>query len=110
MKDGIYRASLRGESTYVRAQVDAVAFELLKGKTCVESGKQSLENTRQRVEFGWHAVATKLAAQGLGDSFSIVRFVNQMLPAKTEREWVAHQLRQRMPSREATQYLELRHL
>ena len=40
-KDGIYRASLRGDSTYVRAQADAVAAELLKGNVRVEPGKRN---------------------------------------------------------------------
>jgi hypothetical protein len=39
-KDGIYRASQRGDSTYVRAQAEAVAVELLKGNARAEAGKQ----------------------------------------------------------------------
>src|SRR6202035_2786370 len=42
MKDGIYRASLRGDSTYVRAQAEAVAAELLKRSVPAEPGKRQL--------------------------------------------------------------------
>jgi hypothetical protein len=44
-KDGIYRAGLREESTYLRARAEAVASELLKGEICVEAGKRSLVST-----------------------------------------------------------------
>ncbi len=49
-KDGIYCASLRGDSTYVRAQAEAVAAELLSGKFEVESGKSTRIETRREVE------------------------------------------------------------
>ena len=99
-KDGIYRASLRGDSTYVRAQAEAVASDLLKGNILMESGKRTLAETRKRVEGGWRAVAAKLIEQGCGDAARIERFVNEMPPAWAERERVAHALRQRLPSRD----------
>lgn len=99
MKDGIYRASLRGDSTYIRAQAEAVASEFLKGNTRVESGKRTLMETRNRVEGGWRAVAAKLTGQGCRDAASIERFVSEMTPPWAEREWVAHALKQRLPSR-----------
>src|SRR5882672_11354515 len=37
--DGIYRATLRGDSTHTRARTEAVADELLKGDLRVEPGK-----------------------------------------------------------------------
>jgi hypothetical protein len=40
--DGIYRATLRGESTHTRARVEVVASELLKGNLRVEPGKSKL--------------------------------------------------------------------
>src|SRR5580704_11318730 len=52
-KDGIYRASLRGDSTYVRAQAEAVAAELLKGDLRAEPGKSRLIDTREKIERGW---------------------------------------------------------
>jgi hypothetical protein len=104
MKDGIYRASLRGDSTYIRAQTEAIASELLQGKIRVEPGKQALTETRRRVERGWRAVAVKFTGQGCGDAGSIVQFVKEMPPPWTERERVAHALGQRVPSRERDQH------
>ena len=63
-KDGIYRASLRGDSTYVRAQAEAVAAELLKGeqpcrtrqthacRDTAESRKRLANSCRQSCQ-GW---------------------------------------------------------
>src|SRR5580658_1464662 len=57
-RDGIYRASLRGDSTYVRAQAEAVAAELLKGNNRLEPGNRALVETRRQVENGWRSVAS----------------------------------------------------
>jgi hypothetical protein len=95
-KDGIYRASLRGDSTYLRAQAEAVAAELLKGNTRVEPGKRTLVETRRQVENGWRSVASLLAKDGHHDLASDVRrFVDHMPVAKTEHERIAHELQQR---------------
>jgi len=99
MKDGIYRASLRGDSTYARARAEAVASELLKGGVRVQPGKRNLTETRKRVEGGWRAVAEKLAQQGCRDVPGIERFVSEMPPPWTEREWIADALEKRLPSR-----------
>jgi hypothetical protein len=100
MKDGIYRAGRRGESTYIRAQAEAVASELLSGNFREEPGKRTLTETRRRVEGGWRATAAKLTRQGCRDAANIEQFVNEMPPPWAERERVAHALRQRLPSRE----------
>jgi type IV secretion system T-DNA border endonuclease VirD2 len=60
-KDGIYRASQRGDSTYLRAQAEAVAAELLKGNIRPDAGKRTLLETRRQVEGGWRSVASLLA-------------------------------------------------
>lgn len=97
MKDGIYRASLRGESTHVRAQAEAVAAELLKGNVHIEPGKQKLMETRRAVEGGWQAVADLLARGGQNDLVNdVTRFVERMLPPNTEREAIAVELMSRM--------------
>jgi hypothetical protein len=99
MRDGIYRASLRGESTYIRTQAEAVASELVKGSIRVEPGKRTLTETRQRVEGGWRAVAARITEQGCRDAESIERFVSEMPPLWTERERVADALKNRLPYR-----------
>jgi hypothetical protein len=96
-KDGIYRASLRGDSTYVRARAEAVAAELLKGNNRVELGKHKLVETRHQVESGWRSVANLLAKDGHQDlATDVRRFVDRMPPARTERESVAYELSQRL--------------
>jgi hypothetical protein len=101
MKDGIYRASLRGDSTYVRTQAEAVATELLRGNVRREPGKHKLAETRKAVEGGWGSIAKRLAKEGQHDLASDVRrFVSRMPPALTERESVAYELRQRLRDHE----------
>ena len=96
-KDGIYRASLRGDSTYVRAQAEAVAAELLKANSRSEPGKHTLVDTRCQGENGWRAVASLLAKDGHQDLANDARrFVDRMSAAKTDRESIAHELQQRI--------------
>lgn len=96
-KDGIYRASLRGDSTYVRAQAEAVAAELLKGNTRVEPGKRTLAETRRQVENGWRSVASLLAKDGHQDLAAVVqRFVERLPSPRTERERMRGEIVQRV--------------
>jgi len=96
-KDGIYRASQRGDSTYVRAQAEALAAELLKGNIRVEPGKATLVETRRHVESGWRSVASLLAKDSHHElAGDVQRFVNRMPPARTERELIANELQQRI--------------
>jgi hypothetical protein len=96
-KDGIYRASLRGESTYSRAQIEAVSKEMAIGSANFDPGKRKLAETRNAVEVGWHSVASSLARDGYPDLARDVRhFVDRMPPPRTDREFVAHELRPRI--------------
>ena len=63
-KDGIYRASLRGDSTYVRAQAEAVAAELLKGNSPRRTRQTHACRDTAEVESGWRALADNLAKDG----------------------------------------------
>lgn len=92
-RDGIYRAMRRGESTHLRARVEAVARELAKGGISIEPGKATLVNTRKEVERGWRAVGHLLANHGQHAlATQVSRFVEQLPSAKTERERLAEQL------------------
>jgi hypothetical protein len=96
-KDGIYRANLRGDSTYIRAQTEAVTSNLRKGNNNVEPGKRKLVETRKAVEGGWRSIANALAAEGRQElAIGLQRFVDEMPTAKTEREWIAHELHRRI--------------
>jgi type IV secretion system T-DNA border endonuclease VirD2 len=108
-KVGIYRASLRGDSTYIRAQAEAIAAELVKGNIRVEPGKRILVETRKAVEGGWRSVATRLAKDGHRDLLNEVqRFVELMRPAKTEREIIAANLLERVREPRAHDHLPSR--
>jgi type IV secretory pathway VirD2 relaxase len=96
-KDGIYRASQRGDSSYVRAQAEAVAADLLKGNVPTEPGKHKLVETRKAVEDGWRSVANLLAKDGHQDlARDVQQFVERMQPARTDNELVAQEFRQRI--------------
>ena len=96
-KDGIYRASQRGDSTCLRAQAEAVASEFLKGDIRIEPGKRTLLETRRQVESGWRDVADKLAKNGHHElATNLRRFVDRMPPVRTDLESVAYELRQRL--------------
>src|SRR6185312_8843789 len=62
--DGIYRAEQRGDSRRTRAQAEEVGRELLRGKVNAERGKETLIETRKKVEQGWRGMSEILAAQG----------------------------------------------
>jgi hypothetical protein len=92
--DGIYRATLRGDSTHTRARAEAVASELLNGNVRTEPGRSKLIETRKDVERGWGATSESLASQGHGDlATRIGTFVAQMPPPQTDAERIAGTLR-----------------
>jgi len=94
--DGIYRATLRGDSTHTRARAEAVAQDFLNGNLRPEPGKSNLMETRKEVERGWRAVSDILRSQGQPDlAARVIRFVFAMRPPLTEREQIAVGLTQR---------------
>ena len=91
--DGVYRASLRGESTHMRQKAALVAPELANGGLRPESGKLKLVETRKEVRRAWQTVSNILIREGQPDlSAQVQRFVDQMPPPITEREWFAAKL------------------
>jgi len=94
--DGIYRASLRGESTHMRARAEAVASELIKGNLRVEAGKSKLLETRKEVERWWRATSDILLREGQPElAAQARRFLDQMPPALTDKERIAGELFER---------------
>jgi hypothetical protein len=92
-KDGIYRASQRGDSTYMRAQAEAVASALLKSDISVDPGKHQLVETRKQVVRGWSYVASALKHGGQHRLADEVRqFVAAMDPPRANRELIAAEL------------------
>jgi hypothetical protein len=100
-KDGIYRASLRGDSTYARAQAETVAADLHRGTSRVDPGKRTLVETRRQVESGWRNLAINLAEDGHRDfARDVQRFVERMPSPRTEKELIAARLFERPRARE----------
>ena len=91
--DGIYRASRRGASSYVRAQAETVARELSGGGVRAEPGKRRLIETRTAVQLGWKSVAQRLSLQGENQlAADVVHFVGGMDRILTDRERLARSL------------------
>ncbi len=85
--DGIYRATLRGDSRHTRSRAQSVAAEFLTGNLSVGPGKSKLIATRKKVESGWLAAADILKSQGHPELAAHVhRFLREMTPAQTDRE------------------------
>jgi hypothetical protein len=93
--DGIHRASLRGDSTHIRAQAESVASQLLKGDIGIERGKRILVQTRREVERGWHAISNHLSEEQPELAADIGRFLKQMPSPMTDNESLAQELRLR---------------
>ncbi len=94
VKDGPYRASLRGDSTYVLARAEGVAVELAaSGSVRSEPGKQTLLATRAAIQHGWQTVAVKLVQRGDRQlAEQVARFAGGMARPRTDREWLVQEL------------------
>ncbi len=100
-KDGIYRAGLRGHSTFLRARAEAVAAELFKGRIQLEPGKRKIVETRKQVETGWRNLGEALAQRGQLDlAKQVRRFVETMPPVHTEKEALADTLLEKLRPRQ----------
>ena len=82
-KDGIYRASLRGDSTYApRTSRSRRRRTTSEGTVRVEPGKRTLVETRRQVESGWRTLADNLRKVGHRD---LARDVQQFVDANVTR-------------------------
>jgi len=94
MKDGIYRASQRGDSRYVRTQAEAVAKAMISGGGQSEPSKRTLLETQDAVRRGWQSVANKLLLHGDRKlAAEVVDFVGGLAPPLTAREHLELSLR-----------------
>jgi hypothetical protein len=88
--DGIYRANKDERSTHVQERLESAAADLLAGGIRVEPGKAELLKTRQSVEQGWRAISDALRTDSkLETAVAVDRFLREMSPPQTEREWTA---------------------
>jgi len=94
--DGIFRASLRGQSIHMRERAAAVARELATGGLRVEPGKATLTATRNKLRRAWLAVSDVLVRDGQMELANRVKgYAEQLAPARTEKEFLTAHLLQR---------------
>jgi hypothetical protein len=92
--DGIFRAMQRGDSSHLQERAEGIARELARGSLLPEQGSQRMRTTRKAVIKGWEATAENLEQEGRRDlANAIRRFVDQMPPPMTERQWIAQAFR-----------------
>ncbi|MGH8199773.1 MAG: relaxase/mobilization nuclease domain-containing protein [Steroidobacteraceae bacterium] len=100
-KDGIHRASLRGDSRYLRERATRIAQELRNGGLKPSPGKTKLLETRRDVISGWNAAADALLAAGHGVlAEKIWGFLGAMHRPLTTDEQLAGRLEERTRTRE----------
>jgi hypothetical protein len=93
-KDGIYRAAIRGKSSYLREQAESVARELAAGRMSSNAGYSRLVQTRHHVLKGWSVVANRLKETGQERlAGEVTEFLRSMPVPKTDRGHVASSLR-----------------
>jgi hypothetical protein len=91
--DGIYRASLRGESSHMLERAEVVARDRARGITQVEPGKAKLLETRNIIRRAWWTITEILIRDKQPElAAQVTRFAEQMPPPRTEHEWLAGRL------------------
>jgi hypothetical protein len=99
-KDGIHRASLRGDSRFLRDRATRIAQELRNGGLKPSPGKAKLLETRRDVIAGWNAAADALLASGQGAlAEKIWGFIGAMQRPLTTDEQLAGKLEERTSTR-----------
>jgi hypothetical protein len=93
LRDGIYRAVQRQESTHLQQRLQHVVWQLKRGGLDREPGKAKLLETRESVVRGWHAIAEKLLMDGDGRlAEQVWKFIGGMPPVATDNERIARGL------------------
>lgn len=106
-KDGIYRASLRGESRHLRERLARVIDEQRRGGLKPTAGKAKLLETRRAVVAGWHAAAEALLDAGQGAlAQKIWGFIGGMQPPLTTDEQLTRSVAERSRTLERERELD----
>jgi len=99
-RDGIHRASLRGDSLHLRDRAERIARALGNGGLEPTQGKARLLETRREVLAGWYVAADALLEAGQGAlAQKIWGFIGGMAPPLTTDEQLAAKLGQRPRTR-----------
>ncbi len=93
VRDGIYRAALRGQSTHQQARLGRIVQAARSGRAASEQGAAKLQETRRAVVQGWHAVADRALEDGLPHlAEQIWKLIGSMRPPRTEDERLRSEL------------------
>ena len=93
VRDGIYRATLRGQSTHHQARLDRIAQAARSGHAAPVPSATKLQETRRAVVQGWHAVAERALENGLPHlAEQIWKLIGGMPAAQTDEERLRHSL------------------
>ena len=77
------------------------------GEIKPEPGKTELLETRYRIVRGWNAIADDLARQGEANlAQEVRRFVTQLPPVRTEREWIRDRLLEQAKGSERAKFTD----
>ena len=92
--DKIYRANLRGESTFMRERVEGIKLALAKGDLPLNAADSRLAETRIKVQRAWAVVGDILLSEGQPDLAKQVRYFADTMPrAVTEKQQLASAIR-----------------
>jgi hypothetical protein len=87
IRDGIFRAALRGESTHVLKRLERVRARPDVGAATPNPGAAVLRETRRAVVEGWHATVERLLADGHGHlAEQVWKFIGGMPQPQTQQE------------------------
>ncbi|MBX7132902.1 MAG: hypothetical protein K1X67_09525, partial [Fimbriimonadaceae bacterium] len=93
-KDGIYRSSLRGESTHMRSRVEEIASEVRNERERPDVAARELIETRTLVESGWRAAISILHRSGHHAlAAKTDQFLRVLSPIQTDRDLLLSELR-----------------
>jgi len=93
VRDGIYRAALRGESTHYQARLERIAQAARGGQAAPEPGAMKLQETRRAVVRGWHAAADRALENGFPHlAEQIWKLIGGMPAPQTDEERLRHSL------------------
>lgn len=93
VRDGIYRAALRGLSTHDRAPIEQITQAARGGRAAPVAGATKLQETRRAVVQGWHAAASWALENGHPHlAEQIWKLLGGMPAPQTDEERLRHSL------------------
>lgn len=108
LKDGIYRAAARGESTHVRERVRTAADATAEGtRMQADAGARRLHDTSERIWAGYHALVTRLLEQGDRNlSDCVRRFADRIQYPPTHQEFDRDRVRELLRQQDLARHVE----